>query len=147
RDDNQPSGTNADTNGECKVVFTSNSAGVVTGHATVNASFGGGTFSAQTDGVLPNSPDAVKRFVDAKISITPDGVNKVGDPHTFTVLVQQDDGLTAAQGGDGVTGFAPVAGVKPAVTLTASNGAAVVAASKTDNCAGPTGTGSDGKCT
>jgi len=55
--------------------------------------------------VAPNSGDAVKTFVDAKISIAPNATNEVGQPHTFTVTVLQDDGLTAAQGGDGVTGF------------------------------------------
>src|SRR5207245_10728811 len=71
-------------------------------------------------------------------------VNEVGKSHTFTVLVQQDDGLTAAQGGDGVTGFAPVSGAKPTVTLTDSGGA--VHSGVTDTCAS-TGTNSSGQCT
>src|SRR5262249_23478080 len=46
----------------------------------------------------------------------------------------RDDGLTAAQGGDGVTGFAPAAGANVTVTLTGAGGA-------TPNPAGPiTGT-------
>jgi hypothetical protein len=43
----------------------------------------GQTIHVETNGEAPNSRDAVKRFVDARISITPDDVNEVGDPHTF----------------------------------------------------------------
>ena len=58
----------------------------------------------ETDGVAPNSGDAVKFFVDAKITITPDeDTNEVNDEHTFTVTVNQDDGRAAADpAGDGV---------------------------------------------
>ena len=70
------------------------------------------------------SGPAVKTFEDAQITITPNATNEVGQPHTFTVTVMQDDGLTAAQGGDGVTGFTPVgAGKAVTVTLTDKNGA------------------------
>ena len=77
---------------------------------------------AQTNGQGSNGSDAVKRFVDGKITISPDDTNNVGESHTFTVDVEQDDGLTAAQGGDGVTGFAPVTVGNADVTLTGSNG-------------------------
>ncbi len=75
------------------MVFTSNSAGAVSGHATVSLTLDGVSLTRSTDGVSPNSGDAVKRFVDAKISITPDEVNEVGQPHTFTVHVEVDVAL------------------------------------------------------
>ena len=70
----------------------------------------------------------------AKISITPDDVNEVGENHTFTVKVFA-----------GVTGQeTPIAGVKPNVTLTATNGAVVVPVA--ENCS-TTGTNASGECT
>ena len=122
-------------NGTCTITFTSNTAGTVTGHAVADFTFGGQTFHVETN-TTGNSGDAVKQFVDAKISIGPDDTNSVGESHTFTVTVQQDDGLTAAQGGDGVTGFGPAPdGTMPTVTLTDSNGAISNISSNT--CASP----------
>jgi hypothetical protein len=68
-DDNQPSGDNLDASGQCTVVFTSNSAGTVTGHATVSLTVGGTALVRQTDGVAPNSDDAVKTFFTGVIRI------------------------------------------------------------------------------
>ncbi|MFL5797039.1 MAG: hypothetical protein ACJ77A_03785, partial [Actinomycetota bacterium] len=48
-DDAQPSGDNLDANGQCTVVFTSNSAGQVTGHASVSLSVGGVALTRSTD--------------------------------------------------------------------------------------------------
>jgi len=56
----------------------------VTGHATTTLSIGGQNVVVQTNGVAPNGPDAVKTFVDARISITPNGTNPVNSPHVFT---------------------------------------------------------------
>ena len=95
-DDNQPNGDNLNGSGQTTAVFTSATAGQVTGHATVTLVVGGQTLVRQTDGLAGNSGDAIKTFVDAKISITPNATNEVGQPHTFTVTVLQDDGLTAA---------------------------------------------------
>ena len=53
----------------------------------------------ETDGVAPNSGDAVKFFVDANITITPDGPRTPSATHTFTVNVFQDDGRAAADPG------------------------------------------------
>ena len=50
------------------------------------------TVVRETDATGDNSGDATKRFVDAFITIGPDDVNSVGESHTFTVNVQQDDG-------------------------------------------------------
>ena len=110
--------------GTCSVTFTSNTPGTVTGHAAADVDIAGEARHVETDGTGDNSDDAVKRFVEAKISIGPDDTNSVQESHTFTVSVQQNDGLAAGQGGDGVDGFGPAPdGTTPTVTLTDSGGA------------------------
>ena len=58
---------------------------------------------SQTDGVAPNSGDAVKTFVDANIQITPNGVNRVGrDAHVHGARERQrghGDGFVNAPDG------------------------------------------------
>jgi hypothetical protein len=49
-------------------------------------------FDLETNGQGGNSGPATKRYVDARITIGPDGVNAVGDPHTVTGHVDIDDG-------------------------------------------------------
>ena len=98
--------------------INSNTPGVFTATADVVWQFDDGdaganpataTVNRATDGdarQLGRRDQAVRR---RQITIgPPDGTNTVGDPHTFFVSVSQDDGLTAAPGGDGVTGFGPV---------------------------------------
>ncbi len=82
--------TNA--NGQFSVTFTSATAGQVIGSATSNVDVGGLVLVRTTDGTGNNSGPARKTFVDAKITISPDGVNPVGQPHTFTVIVWADNG-------------------------------------------------------
>src|SRR5262245_49061177 len=136
--------TGTDSNGQCSVTFTSNAAGTVTGHATVTFDVGGVSLTRATDNTHGSTGDATKRFVDANISIVPDRVNEVGQPHTFDVTVLQDDGLSAAQGGDGVTGPGPApVGTMPTVTLTDANGAVQ---NVSENTCGTTGTDAAGKC-
>src|SRR5206468_180154 len=125
-DDNQPSGDNLDDNGQCVTVFTSNSAGKVTGHATVTLTVGGVTLTRETNGIAPNSRDAVKTFVDAKIAIASSATNAVGAAHTFTVTVMQD-------AGDG-NGFVPAPVGNVDVTLTDSNGAVSVLNAAASSC-------------
>jgi hypothetical protein len=128
--------TGTDSDGKCTVSFTSNKTGTVTGHATATVAFGGATFNVATDGQSPNSGDAVKTFVDLKISIAPTETNEVGQDHTFTVTAKQDKG-------DGA-GFVNVPnGTAVDVTLTDANGADHDTSS--DTCADP-GT-SGGQCT
>ena len=89
------------------------------------------------------SDSAIKHFVDAYITIGPDGTNTVGDPHTFTVNVKQDDGRAAADPlGDGVNGFGPAPnGTLVDVDLTDSDGAANSISDNTcDNSPPPGGT-------
>jgi hypothetical protein len=97
------SGANTDVNGQCTITFSSSSAGTVTGHATSTLNVNGTSVTVQTDGQGGNSKDAVKTYVDAKISILPpNATNAIGTPHTFTVSVQADNGSG--------TGFQPVNG-------------------------------------
>jgi hypothetical protein len=112
-DDNQPDGDNLDANGQCIVVFSSEVAGLVTGHASASITVGGIAFSISTDGSGDNSDDAEKTFVDASITVETDATNEVGDAHTFTVTVYED-------AGDG-NGFVGADG--EAVTITFPNGA------------------------
>src|SRR5262249_35851782 len=55
-------GANTDANGQCTITFTSSTTGTVTGHAASTLSDLGtpAPFTVQTDGVAPNSGDAVK---------------------------------------------------------------------------------------
>jgi hypothetical protein len=140
------------TNGSCVIVFTSDSAGVVTGYATGMLTVDGVSMTRMTDDTGNNSGVATKRFVDALIEIAPDGKNFIYDPHTFTVTVKVDDGLPAEDGngdplGDGANGFKPFAGAFPDVTFddTGANHSVIE-----DLCADDginTGTDANGECT
>ena len=71
-----------DANGECTVDLSS----AVTGLTTVHALFDGTIATAQgTADATASSDDAVKRWVDARLQLTPpEAANRVGDTHTFT---------------------------------------------------------------
>ncbi len=56
-------GANTDANGQCTIVFTSNSAGTVTGTASATLLIGGKSVMVTTDGAGDNSAGAVKTFV------------------------------------------------------------------------------------
>ena len=108
-------GPNTDAQGKCTIVFTSAKPGNVTGHATATITVAGGSVTLATNGVAPNSGDAVKTFVDANIQITPaTDINPVGTPHVLTLHVNVNPG----------TGFvnAP-AGTPVSATLTSGPGA------------------------
>ncbi len=81
--------------GTCSVTFDSATAGTITGHASVSLTLNGLLVSRQTNGVSPNSGDAVKTYVDAWITIDPDDTNSIGESHTFTVTARQDDGSSS----------------------------------------------------
>jgi hypothetical protein len=75
--------------------FTSATPGKVTAHAVSALNLGSqqDPIFIQTDGVGQNGSDAVKTFVDAKISITPQSaINPVTATHTFTAHVDIDTG-------------------------------------------------------
>jgi hypothetical protein len=132
------------TSGSCSVSINTSTAGSVDIHATTTFDVGGVSLTRQTDGLGNNSADANKVYVDAYITINPPlDTNSVGDPHTFTVAVFQDDGLPDTEG-DLVAGWAPAPdGTTVTVTLTDTDGADSSVSS--DTCADP-GT-SGGTCT
>ena len=80
--------------GECVIVFTSDDAGTTTGHVSVSLDLGaaGGDVTRTDGSKTPGQGDAVKTWVDARISIGDDGTNGVGEPHTFTGHVTINDG-------------------------------------------------------
>ena len=118
--------------GQFQVTFTSATAGQVVANATASLVVNGQPLTRDTDPAtttIPAGPGgsgpATKTFVDARIVLSPPtATNLVNDPHTIVAQVWQDDGLTAAQGGDGVTGFAPAPnGTLVTFALTNSGGA------------------------
>src|SRR6185436_4262244 len=78
----------------------------VPGVAHVSASgtvtVGGVAVAVSTSGYGAHDVSNQKTWVDAQIAITESGVNKVGDPHTFTVVVMKNDG-TSVSPAEGVT--------------------------------------------
>ncbi len=132
-------GPNTDVNGQCTIVFTSNTPGLVTGHAQSFVQVGGLSLFRQTDGLGGNTGDANKRFVDARISIAPDDINEVGQTHTFFVKVEKDEGTGA--------GFVGASGEHVSFTLTDANGAVDIIDTGASTCddAGPN-TDASGMC-
>ena len=125
-----------------------------TGFAFTVSSAGQRSFKAHYEGNNEYAPSdgacEPLQVVDARITIAPDKTNEVGTSHTFTVTVQQDDGLTAAQGGDGVTGFGPASALVT-TSIANSNGAtAQLTGGTCGNTSGTIGSGStdaNGQCT
>ena len=130
----------------CTVTINSATAGKYELNAVATWSFSGlvANVVRSTGGNSgPNGTDsAIKYYVDAYITIGPDATNSVGDPHTFTVTVYQDDGRPAADPlGDGTTGFRLVVGKEPvSVALTGTGGAFPVLTGDGDECGAPGGT-------
>ena len=87
-------GANTNASGQCTIVFTSPTAGQVTGNASASLNLAGVVVSRQTAGNagVGGSGQAVKTFVDARIHIEQSGTNKVGNPHTFTVSTLKNAG-------------------------------------------------------
>src|SRR5258708_15761050 len=76
---------------------------------------GGAVTRATGDGLSGDSGPAVKQYVDANISISPNGVNEVGTPHTFTIVVN------ASPAGTGAPSYAITASVSPTPGTLATN--------------------------
>ncbi len=93
--------TDGTVNGQCTVTFTSDTPGTFTATATADIPVGDQTLTRTTDGSGDNSGPATKVFADADISIDPDDVNGIGEPHTFTVDVDQHDGVSSGPGTNG----------------------------------------------
>jgi adhesin/invasin len=121
--------TTGTVNGTCTVSFTSSSAGTVTAHAAADVLLQGATLHVETNGQGGNSGDAVKRFADANVSITPSAVNEAGHAHTFTITTN------ALPGGTTPT----LQSITPHVTPSPS--------STTSSCGSPTINGNTATCT
>ncbi|MFP5309731.1 MAG: SpaA isopeptide-forming pilin-related protein [Actinomycetes bacterium] len=112
--------------GTCDVVITSTTPGTAVLSASADVAVGEHTVELTSD------PDGAKRWTTYRVTVTPESAqNHVGDPHDFTVLVEVHDG----------TGFVPVVGAVPSITVTPD----AVAATATSDC--DDGTGQDGTCT
>ena len=75
-----------DVNGQCFVTITATSPGTASLTATFNGDLVGG-------GTVTRSDTATKSFLDFDLQVTPEkAFNRVGDPHTFDVLLTQDTG-------------------------------------------------------
>src|SRR5262249_34351155 len=82
------------SSGQFQVTFTSATAGQVIGNTTTTFTVRVVTLTRATgDSQSGDSGPATKTFIDARISLTPSSTNQVGQPHTFTLTVLQDDGL------------------------------------------------------
>jgi hypothetical protein len=107
--------TTAGGTGSCTINLSSAVTGVTTVSAHSTVSVGGISLTRDTNGVPANSGPAVKTWVNAKITITPNATNAVGQPHTFTATLSKDTGTGT---------FVAAAGETVTITLTNSNGAA-----------------------
>ncbi len=125
--------------GQCTVTFSSDEPGTITGHAEADVEVGDTTIHVETGGSADN-PDAFKVFVDGRVSISPDDVNGIGEPHTFVVDAEQDVGAGA--------GFVPATDGHAEVRLTDANGAisTINAAASTCDDAGDN-LDANGQCT
>ena len=122
-----------DSAGSCLIDITSAAAGDTTIQAAYDAVVGDttGTFSAT----------AVKHWVDYEITVAPDGVNLVGQPHDFTVTLRQDtgSGFTGLSGATVALNWAGVAGS----VITFASGGSVAGDGLSATCV----TGGSGTCT
>jgi hypothetical protein len=91
-------GANTNASGQCTISFTSNSAGTVTGNASWTGTLGTSSpFTVSTGSGAPNSPDAVKTFVQGSLRwIKRDGSGNLLGGATFQVCAT---GGTAASAG------------------------------------------------
>jgi hypothetical protein len=101
----------------CSVTISSATVGTTVVSATSAITVNGETMTRTTNTAVNTaaggSDNASKTWVAARIRITPDDVNEIGQSHTFTVTVETNGG----------SGFAPAPGAPVTVTLTNSNGA------------------------
>jgi hypothetical protein len=124
--------------GSCQVSYASAVTGVDTVVASTTVSVGGVSLARQTDGTHGSSGPATKRWVNARISISPNAATAAGAPQTLTVTLQQDIG-------DGA-GFVVAPGQHVDVTLTDAGGAAHTTPTGTCTDTGPN-TDANGQCT
>jgi hypothetical protein len=88
----------------CTLTISNDTAGVFTANATAQITVGGVVFDLATNG-QGGSGVATKTYVDARISVGPDGVNAVGDPHPVNAHLEVNNGTgwTDAPAGTTIT--------------------------------------------
>jgi len=134
-----------DAAGQCTVVVNSTPTGVAKVDVSVTLTIDGYEGSAEVTRATDGNPGpggsdgATKTWVDANITIGPDGRNPVNAPHTFVVTVQQDRG-------DG-NGFIPAEGAAVTFTLDDTDGATTTVDEAESTCVTEGVTNADGQCT
>ena len=114
----------------CTFTINSSSVGSFTANATAVVTMGGVGVTRTTDGTHGSSGSAVKKYVDANVSISPSAVNEVGTAHTFTITVNALPGTATP------TAFTSITpSVSPAP------------GSQSDTCSSPTVNGNTATCT
>lgn len=86
----------------CTLTINNPTAGIFTANATTMVTVGGVTMNLATDGT-GGSGAAIKTYVDARISLSPSGVNAVGDPHPMMARLEVNNGTGWADAPAGVT--------------------------------------------
>lgn len=127
----------------CELVIDSDIAAVYTANAALHATVAGVTLDRSTSATSGpgGSGPATKTYVDARITLAPNGVNEVGKTHTMTATVEVNDGSGWSAAPDGaVVTFAIVSGpgVLSSPTCTVSNGSGSCAVDVTSHEAGVT---------
>ena len=124
--------------GSCTAIITSSTSGITKIRAKTDVGVGGLTLHRETgDELAGDSDDALKSWANARISIAPSATNEVGHSHTFTVLLEKDNGSGT---------FVPAPDGHVTVTLTDANGANHSAPTGSCTNAGPN-TDQNGQCT
>jgi hypothetical protein len=81
--------------GSCSVELTSSSAGTTVVGASTDVVVGGVALARSTDGNAGNSGSASETWVDANVSIAPNGTSPIGVSYPLTAHVSVDDGSGA----------------------------------------------------
>lgn len=88
-----PDDCTTDADGECTVTISSDATGLTTVLAEATVIVNGKSIVVKTDGIGGNAAPATKRWVDARLSVTPpEATNRIGDPHAFTAHLELDKG-------------------------------------------------------
>ncbi len=102
-----------DTNGNCDISITSDTAGTTVIEAEADVTVEGLPVHVAADGQGTNAPPGTKHWVNARLTLSPpNAVNHVNDPHVFTAFLEFDTGSGFQPAPDGkVITFDPPAGV------------------------------------
>jgi hypothetical protein len=88
-----PDGCTTNATGDCTVTISSDATGLTTVQAEATVVVNGKSIVVKTDGAGGNASPAVKRWVNARLSVTPvEATNRLGDPHVFTAHLELDKG-------------------------------------------------------